>query len=178
MSSLKGDDFFISGLAASHDASQLKGNVVAVDATYYLRLLLDRSHEPLIPAVGGPLALEDCIEVDLNKWKANDCTPFFVFDGCPVKGQDELSLELGRAANVGTNAAWELYNNAQAQPAVETFGLHSGKTASQSLILIPAQCLILAQGRIVWSRSTRPSRASSEDAASISWCRLSRLSRR
>ncbi|KAG8163253.1 hypothetical protein KVR01_006550 [Diaporthe batatas] len=126
MSSLKGDDFFISGLATSHDASQLKGNVVAVDATYYLRLLLERSHEPLIPAVGGPLALEDCIEVDLNKWKANDCTPFFVFDGCPVKGQDELSLELGRTANVGTNAAWELYNNAQAQPAVETFGLHSG----------------------------------------------------
>lgn len=132
MSSLKGDDFFISGLAASHDASQLKGNVVAVDATYYLRLLLERSHEPLIPAVGGPLALEDCIEVDLNKWKANDCTPFFVFDGCPVKGQDELSLELGRAANIGTNAAWELYNNAQAQPAVETFGLHSGKEANCS----------------------------------------------
>lgn len=133
MSSLKGDDFFISGLAASHDSSQLKGNVVAVDATYYLRLLLERSHEPLIPAVGGPLALEDCIEVDLNKWKANDCTPFFVFDGCPVKGQDELSLELGRAANIGTNAAWELYNNAQAQPAVETFGLHSGKGANCSL---------------------------------------------
>ncbi|KAK2602998.1 hypothetical protein N8I77_009489 [Diaporthe amygdali] len=126
MSSLKSDDFFISGLAASHDTSQLKGNIVAVDATYYLRLLLERSHEPLIPAVGGPLALEDCIEVDLDKWKANECDPLFIFDGCPVKGQDELSLDLGRTANNGTNAAWELYNNAQAQPAVETFGLHSG----------------------------------------------------
>lgn len=120
---VKNDDAFINGLALSYDALQLKDNVVAVDATYYLRLVLENTHEPLVSATGGPLALEDRIEVDLDKWKANDCTPFFIFDGCPVKGQDELAIDQGRFANNGTDHAWDLYSNAQAQSSVTNFGL-------------------------------------------------------
>ncbi|KUI60288.1 hypothetical protein VP1G_07481 [Cytospora mali] len=123
--SVKNDDGFINGLAIAYEASQLKDNVVAVDATYYLRLILENTHEPLVSATGGPLALEDRINSDLDKWKANDCTPLFIFDGCPVKGQDELSIELGRFANNGTDHAWELYSNAQAQSSVTNFGLFS-----------------------------------------------------
>lgn len=121
--SVKNDDGFINGLAVAYDVSQLKENVVAVDATYYLRLILENTHEPLVSATGGPLALEDRIEADLDKWKANDCTPLFIFDGCPVKGQDELSIEQGRFANNGTDHAWDLYSNAQAQSSVTNFGL-------------------------------------------------------
>lgn len=123
---VKNADAFINGLSVPYEASQLKDNVVAVDATYYLRLILENTHEPLVSATGGPLALEDRIEGDLDKWKENECTPFFIFDGCPVKGQDELSIEQGRLANGGTDHAWVLYSNAQAQASVQNFGHFSG----------------------------------------------------
>lgn len=136
---VKNDDAFINGLAVAYEASQLKENVVAVDATYYLRLILDNTPEPLVPATGGPLALEDHIEADLDKWKANDCTPLFIFDGCPVKGQDELSIEQGRFANTGTDHAWALYHNAEADLSVKNFGHFASMPPRNTLPIATAQ---------------------------------------
>lgn len=106
------------------DTSQLKDNVVAVDATYYLSRIL--KEEPLVTALGGLLAAEKNVNDDLDKWKANDTTPFFIFDGCPVKGEDDLAAKTGREANIGTDAAWSLYASGEATSAVQGFGGYSG----------------------------------------------------
>lgn len=108
------------------DASQLKDNVVAVDAAYYLARIVERHPEPLVPALGAPLVTGKHIEDDLDKWHANSATPFFIFDGCAVKGQDEVSLKTGLEANTGTDGAWELYSRGEAENAVSNFGSSSG----------------------------------------------------
>lgn len=102
---------------------------MGVDANYYLARILD--HEPLVTALGGPLAAEKNINDDLDKWKANGTTPFFIFDGCPVKGEDDLAVKIGRDANAGTDTAWTLYSSGEATPAVQSFGFYSGKVSCQ-----------------------------------------------
>ncbi|KAK8058734.1 nuclease-like protein [Apiospora phragmitis] len=88
------DDGWINDRAQSADISQLKDNAVAVDASYYLQLFLDNIpfHEPLLPALGGLTGIESHIESDLESWDANKTTPFFIFNGQAVEGQDEVSL--------------------------------------------------------------------------------------
>lgn len=117
----------LSGYSAN-DISQLKDNVIAVDATYYLSRILE--HEPLVTALGGLLAAEKNINDDLDKWKANDTTPFFIFDGCPVKGEEELAVKTGREANTGADGAWALYSSGEAVSAVQGFGYYSGMLAT------------------------------------------------
>ncbi|KAF3771269.1 hypothetical protein M406DRAFT_286172, partial [Cryphonectria parasitica EP155] len=119
----KNDDAFINQFVASGEVSQLRENVIAVDATYYLARI--REKEPLVTALGGLLAAEKNINEDLDQWKTNDTTPFFIFDGCPVKGEYEQSAKIGREAIAGADAAWALYSNGEAQPAVEGFGFWS-----------------------------------------------------
>lgn len=119
-----------SSVDRTSDTSQLKENVVAVDATYYLSRML--KEEPLVTALGGLLAAEKTVNDDLDKWQANDTTPFFIFDGCPVKGEDDLAAKTGREANLGSDAAWSLYANGEAMSAVQGFGGYSGMTPSPS----------------------------------------------
>lgn len=76
--------------------------------------------------MGGPLATGKAIQDDLDKWQANGVTPFFIFDGCAVKGQDELAMKTGLEANTGTDGAWELYSRGEAEAAVSNFGASSG----------------------------------------------------
>lgn len=145
----------------ANDVSQLKDNVVAVDATYYLSRILE--HEPLVTALGGLLAAEKNINDDLDKWKANDTTPFFIFDGCPVKGEDELAVKTGREANTGADGAWALYSSGEAVSAVQGFGYYSGMPT----IHIPLTTASDVGSRCIPSEVTLPSLAvHSEEAQS------------
>lgn len=115
--------------------SEIEECAIAVDATYYIQLLLDNppSHEPLLPALGGLTGIRNHIENNLDQWAAAKVTPFFIFDGQSVTGQDEVTVRRGRRANDKTNLAWELYFSGQAQNAVQTFGQNVGAFRPQSL---------------------------------------------
>ena len=108
--------------------SELEDCAIAVDATYYLQVLLDNSpsHEPLLPALGGLTGIQAHIEADLDSWTASKVTPFFIFDGQTVTGQDEVAVIRGREAIKKTNEAWELYFTGQAENAVAAFGANGG----------------------------------------------------
>lgn len=102
-----------------------------MDANYFLARFLET--EPLLTALGGPVAVDKNINDELDRWQANDTTPLFVFDGCPVKGEDEVSISIGREANAGTDDAWARYARGEAIEAVRTFGQNQSMWApSQS----------------------------------------------
>lgn len=108
--------------------TQLEDTAIAVDAAYYLQLFLDNPpyHEPLLPALGGLTGIQTHIEGDLDSWKANKTTPFFIFSGQSVVGQDDVSVQRGKRAIAGTDEAWALYFQSQANEAVLAFGSHRG----------------------------------------------------
>ncbi|OAA72269.1 XPG I-region protein [Cordyceps fumosorosea ARSEF 2679] len=118
------EDTCINGLATSFDLAELDGCSVAIDATYYLGYLLDNSsaHEPLLPALGGLTGITTHINQNLDLWGKSNITPFLVFDGLSITGQDEVSLKRARAANAKTDEAWNLYSQSSAEQAVNTFG--------------------------------------------------------
>lgn len=120
-------------LSRPHPLSELEDCSIAVDATYYLKTFLDHpsSHEPLLPALGGVYGVKKHIEADLDQWQAHKITPFFIFDGQPLKGQDEVSIAKGRKANEKTDAAWSLYVNNRANECVEAFGADVGALKGQ-----------------------------------------------
>lgn len=104
--------------------AQLDDTSIAVDASFYLRQFLDcpPTHEPLLPALGGLTGIETHIEADLDSWKQNNTTPFFIFSGQPVQGEDDVSIQRGKTAIVKTDEAWNLYFRGEAHKAVATFG--------------------------------------------------------
>jgi hypothetical protein len=108
--------------------SQLEDTAIAIDAAYYIQLFLDNIpyHEPLLPALGGLTGIETYIENDLDSWKANKTIPFFIFNGQTVVGQDEVSVERGKKANLKTDEAWDLYFRSEANEAVTAFGSNRG----------------------------------------------------
>jgi hypothetical protein len=91
-------------------------------------MFLDLSpfHEPLLPALGGLTGIEKHIQADLDQWAAHKITPFFIFDGQPITGQDEITVSRGRQANEKTDHAWDLYFSGHAERAVMAFGAHGG----------------------------------------------------
>lgn len=115
--------------------SQLEDCSIAVDAAFYLQLFLDNSpfHEPLLPALGGLTGIQTHIESDLDSWKENKTIPLFVFNGQSVVGQDEVSVQRGKQAITGTDSAWGLYFQSQANEAVAAFGAHRGAYLVQNL---------------------------------------------
>ncbi|KAI1853640.1 hypothetical protein JX266_001624 [Neoarthrinium moseri] len=118
------EDTWINEQAQTAEVSQLEDTAIAVDASYYLQLFLDipPTHEPLLPALGGLTGIETHIEADLDSWAQNRTTPFFVFNGQTVVGQDEIAVQRGKAANIKTDEAWNLYFRGEANLAVSTFG--------------------------------------------------------
>ncbi|KAK3326309.1 hypothetical protein B0H66DRAFT_155395 [Apodospora peruviana] len=84
------------------------------------------SNEPLLTALGGPTGLKHHLEEDLDQWTTHNVTPFFVFDGQSITGQDEVTLKRGREAVEKTNIAWEMYFNNRAEEAVSAFGAIEG----------------------------------------------------
>jgi hypothetical protein len=89
------------------------------------------ANEPLLPALGGLTGIESHINENLGYWDKNRIIPFFIFDGQTVTGQDEVSLKRGRAANLKTDEAWDLYSRTQAEEAVSTFGANPGKHSNK-----------------------------------------------
>ncbi|TRX96263.1 hypothetical protein FHL15_002987 [Xylaria flabelliformis] len=115
--------------------SELEDTTITVDASYYLQLFLANPpyQEPLLPALGGLTGIQTHIESDLDSWKANNTTPFFVFNGQSVVGSDEITIQRGIRAIAGTDEAWSLYFQSQANEAVSAFGSHKGAYLVQNL---------------------------------------------
>jgi hypothetical protein len=118
----------------TYDVAELEDCAIAVDASYYLKQLLDSAsaHEPLLPALGGLTGIESHIGESLDLWAKHKITPFFVFDGQSVTGQDEISMKRARAANRKTDEAWNLYSNTEATAAVHAFGASPGMSLLSS----------------------------------------------
>lgn len=74
------------------------------------------------------MAVEKGINDELDNWKANDTTPLIVFDGCPVKGENKVSISIGREAHAGTDEAWASYAAGDAKTAVAAFGKNQSST--------------------------------------------------
>jgi hypothetical protein len=122
-------------LDRTHPVAELEDCAVAVEASYYLQLLLHVNNggsgfEPLLPALGAATGLEKRIEDDLDQWEANKVTPLFVFDGQTLQGQDEVSIVNGRKALETTNEAWTLYFRNETTRIVKAFGSSIGITIS------------------------------------------------
>lgn len=122
------EDLWLNEQVQQAEVSQLEDCAVAIDASYYLQLFLDHVpyHEPLLPALGGLTGIQTHIESDLDSWKTNRTTPFFIFNGQSVVGQDDVSVQRGKKAIAGTDEAWTLYFQSQATEAVAAFGSHRG----------------------------------------------------
>lgn len=88
-----------------------------------------------MPALGGLTGIQFHIENDLDSWKANNTTPFFVFNGQSVVGSDEITIQRGMRAIAGTDEAWKLYFQSQANEAVTAFGSHKGGLATWDTIV-------------------------------------------
>lgn len=102
-----------------------------MDATYYLSQLLDVSpaHEPLLSALSGLTGFDDHINENLARWEESRITPFFIFDGQSVTGQDDIAQKRALDANKKTDEAWELYSQSKPDDAVNTFGANPGMEA-------------------------------------------------
>ncbi|KAJ6788843.1 hypothetical protein PWT90_06995 [Aphanocladium album] len=129
------EDPWVNGQASSFDLSEIDDCSIAIDATYYLGHILDTTpaHEPLLSALGGLTGINTHIEQNLDLWQKNNITPFFIFDGQSITGQDEVSLKRSRAANAKTDEAWNLYSQSSAEQAVNTFGANPGAFRLQNL---------------------------------------------
>ncbi|KAI8633053.1 temperature dependent protein affecting M2 dsRNA replication-domain-containing protein [Xylariaceae sp. FL1651] len=122
------EDHWINDQVATAAISELEDTTVAIDASYYLQLFLANTpyQEPLLPALGGLTGIQSHIEGDLDSWKANKTTPFFIFNGQSVVGSDEVAIQRGKRAIAGTDEAWSLYFQSQANEAVSAFGSNKG----------------------------------------------------
>lgn len=131
--------------------SELEDCAIAVDATYYLQLMLDTppSREPLLSALGGLTGLETHIREDLEQWEAHKIIPFFIFDGQNLHGQTDVLIRRGQNAMRKAEEGWTLYRKGQAEQAVAAFGDNAGtklvvlitihgRTASDSLAQVPS----------------------------------------
>ncbi|KAK5993456.1 Post-transcriptional regulator MKT1-like protein [Cladobotryum mycophilum] len=129
------EDSWINGQASTFDIAELEDCAIAVDATYYLSLLLDTApaHEPLLPALGGLTGIQAHIKENLDLWDKHRIIPFFIFDGQSIIGQDDIAFKRGKAANRKTDEAWTLYSQTQPEQAVSTFGANPGAFRLQNL---------------------------------------------
>ncbi|KAK0651874.1 temperature dependent protein affecting M2 dsRNA replication-domain-containing protein [Cercophora newfieldiana] len=128
------DDPFINSQVVNHPIAELEDTAVAIDATYYLQLQLDAPpHEPLLSALAGLTGIEKRLEEDLDQWEMHKVIPFFIFDGQPLVGQDEVTNLKSREANKKTDFAWDLYFNSQANEAVAAFGQNTDAYRPQNL---------------------------------------------
>ncbi|CAK7230899.1 hypothetical protein SBRCBS47491_007746 [Sporothrix bragantina] len=129
------DDSFVAQNMTVHDLSMLEDTAIAVDATYFIKQMLEHSpsHEPLMCALAGLTGIHMHLENELNQWKAHKVTPFFIFEGMPVVGQDQVSIQAGLRDIQRTNEAWDLYFAGRASEAVAAFGATGSAFRTQQL---------------------------------------------
>lgn len=116
--------------AVTHSVTELDDCAIAVDAGYYLQRVLisgNPCNEPLVAALAGMMGFSKIVETDLDQWKEHRVTPFFIFSGQPITGQDDISIMRGRRGNEDTDEAWRMYWSGEPGRAVEEFGAGSGK---------------------------------------------------
>lgn len=112
---------------SQHNLKDLEDTAIAIDATYYLQQQIDAPpHEPLLLALGGLTSIRARLDADIDQWLAHGITPFFIFDGQPIPGEDEVTTLRGLQANEKTDYAWDLYFNGIATDAVQAFGQVKG----------------------------------------------------
>ncbi|UKZ70548.1 uncharacterized protein TrAtP1_011528 [Trichoderma atroviride] len=117
------EDSWINGQASTYNISDLEDCTIAIDASYFLSLLLDNdpSRESLLPALGGLTGIHYHIHRHLDLWEKHRITPFFIFDGQSLVGQDEVTLTRARAANQRMDQAWTLYLQTEGNESVNVF---------------------------------------------------------
>jgi len=117
-------DVWAAGSSETNPFSDLKGSVLAIEASFYLERLLTQApfKEPLLSALGGvPFALKAHIQNELELLRNADITPLFVFGGMNTGEKDRPFRQQDNAVRLNSNA-WQLYDEHQAQRAVDTFG--------------------------------------------------------
>jgi len=116
------------------EIADLKNSVIGVDATAYLQqMIIGSANEPLLAALGGdPLTLKQQIGEELDRWKSNNMTPVFVFDGQSNVGKNEVALRKAKQGLDQTSRAWKYYGDTHPEIAVQTFGA-SGKVCPMLL---------------------------------------------
>jgi hypothetical protein len=116
-------------LAEHANMSHLRGAAVGFDAAEYLDRLekynipdLARPvKEALLPALGGvPFGLKSIIRSTIAAFRHNGIKPIFVFSGLDVGKKEPLTTPASESAHVISNA-WSLYDNLDADGAVEHF---------------------------------------------------------
>jgi hypothetical protein len=134
MPNLIGDPF-IYNQAVAHPLNEIEDCAIAVDAAYYLQLHLDvfPGNEPLLPALGGLTGIQGRLENELDQWKAHKITPFFIFDGQSMAGQDEAAVKRGLANCLKADISWDLYFNGRADEAVTAFGQSTSAFPTRAL---------------------------------------------
>ncbi|EFX03005.1 xpg i-region protein [Grosmannia clavigera kw1407] len=121
---LPSEDPWVGQQIVMSDLSEIEGCSIAVDATYFIQMMLDAgpAREPLMAALGGITGFQKNLGLELDQWAANNVIPFFVFDGQPVVGQEDVAIEEGLRDIAKTDIAWELYFGSRASEAVIAFG--------------------------------------------------------
>ena len=79
-----------------------------------------------MPALGGLTGLEHHINENLDTWARFSITPFFVFDGQAVVGQEEVAIKRARDEFSQTDIGWELYSQGAAIDSVAAFSQTPG----------------------------------------------------
>ncbi|CAO3607556.1 unnamed protein product [Cunninghamella blakesleeana] len=104
--------------------SQLKGLRLGINGSYWLRKIMLK--EPALAAIGGaPIALQQCIEKELEAFKNNNIQPVFVFPGLNiVRKSKPFSTEDTRPGNRAS--AWELYEKGRVETAMNNFSYGGG----------------------------------------------------
>lgn len=104
---------------------KFKGRSIGIDAEDYCHsLLVFENREPLLPAHGGkPFSFNKRVDEDLQSFRDAGIKPWFVFSGLDLACKDRSSrLNEGRRASVILNEAWQTYDQAQGEDAVQKFG--------------------------------------------------------
>ncbi|CAK7267060.1 hypothetical protein SEPCBS57363_002408 [Sporothrix epigloea] len=129
------NDPFVAQQILLQDLAVLEDTIIAVDATYFIKQMLEHSpsHEPLMCALAGLTGIHRHVENELNHWKAHKMTPLFIFEGIPVVGQDQVSIQAGLRNIQATNEAWDLYFDGRASEAVAAFGATGSAFRTQQL---------------------------------------------
>lgn len=108
----------------TNQLSDLADSVLAIEASWYLDRLLNTgpSQESLLAALGGlPFALRAYVEDEFSTLQAHNIRPLFIFNGLNV-GRKHAVFQHGESVSVVIEKAWDLYNQKDAQKAVDTFG--------------------------------------------------------
>jgi hypothetical protein len=120
---IRGFEAWSANLVQTSSLADLKDATVAIEAADYLKRFLLRHKEKLLPALGGyPFVLNAGISEEIAAFRKHGITPIFVFSGLDIGSNRDRSFRLAEEASRTNSEAWQLYDQHQAERAVEAFG--------------------------------------------------------